>query len=213
MTREATEAEAEPDVTSPPPEDAPTAEQPTRPSVPPVVVPRWIQLVLLPISLLALWAIASAAGSVLLIFITAGLIALGLNPIVRFFERLKLPRGLAVVATYLAFLAIAAGIVALLITPVTNQVQNFQDDVPHLVNQANHRLADFQNYLDKHNINIHVKKQGQTALETLQKGVVKRSGAIVSFTRDLVSTIVQTIFASRSTSCSTGDRSGDWCAA
>jgi predicted PurR-regulated permease PerM len=194
MTREATEAEREPEVTEPPPpveDDVP----PTPPAVPRLVVPRWIQLVLLPISLLALWAILNAAGSVLLIFITAGLIALGLNPIVSLVERLKLPRGLAVLVTYLGFLAIAAGIVALLITPISNQVTNFQNDVPHLVDQANHRLADLQNYLDKHNINIHVKKQGQTALETLQKGVIKRSGAIVSFTRDLVSTIVQTLFA------------------
>ena len=47
-------------------------------------------------------------------------------------------------------------------------------------------LANLQNYLDDHGINVHVKKQGQTALETLQKNVLKRSGAIVYFTRDLL---------------------------
>jgi len=35
----------------------------------PVVVPRWVQLVMLPISVLALWVVARAAGPVLLIFI------------------------------------------------------------------------------------------------------------------------------------------------
>ena len=39
---------------------------------PRVVVPRWVQLVLLPLALLALWALAKAAGKVLLIFIVAG---------------------------------------------------------------------------------------------------------------------------------------------
>jgi predicted PurR-regulated permease PerM len=195
MTREATEAEREPEVTEEPPPVEEEQVPPAPPAVPRLVVPRWIQLVLLPISLLALWAVLSAAGAILLIFITAGLIALGLNPIVQVVEKAHIPRGLAVLLTYLTFLAIAAGIVALLITPVSNQVTNFQNDVPRLVDQANHRLADLQNYLDKHNINIHVKKQGQTALETLQKGVVKRSGAIVSFTRDLVATIVQALFA------------------
>jgi predicted PurR-regulated permease PerM len=196
MTREATEAEAGAEVTERlPPEEVAPPEPPPPPAPPRVVVPRWVQLVLLPISLLALWAVANAAGTVLLIFITAGLIALFLNPIVQVFEKAKIPRSLAVLLTYLLFLAIAAGIIALLITPVSNQIQTFQKDVPSLVKQANHRLADLQNYLDKHHINIHIKKQGQTALETLQKGVVKRSGAIVSFTRDLVATIVQTIFA------------------
>jgi predicted PurR-regulated permease PerM len=196
MTREATETEADAEVVErPAPEDVAPPEPPLPPAPPRVVVPRWVQLVLLPISLLALWAIANAAGSILLIFITAGLIALGLNPIVKVFEKARIPRGLAVLLTYLVFLAIAAGIVALLITPVSNQISNFQKDIPDLVHQANHRLADLQTYLDKHNINIHVKKQGQTALETLQKSVTKRSDAIVSFTRDLVSTIVQTIFA------------------
>src|SRR4030081_2255164 len=46
---------------------APEPSQPAPPgsSVPPVVVPRWVQLVLLPIGLLGLWALARAAGTVL----------------------------------------------------------------------------------------------------------------------------------------------------
>ena len=66
------------------------AAQPPR-----AVVPRWVQLVLLPIALLALWALAKAAGKVLLIFIVAALIALILNPAVAFLQRRGLPRGLA----------------------------------------------------------------------------------------------------------------------
>src|SRR5438552_3847332 len=49
----------------------------------PVVVPRWIQLVVLPIGLLGLWALARAAGPVLLILIAASTIALILNPLVK----------------------------------------------------------------------------------------------------------------------------------
>ena len=60
---------------------------------PRVVVPRWVQLVLLPIALLALWALAKAAGKVLLIFIVAALIALILNPAVAFLQRRGFPAG------------------------------------------------------------------------------------------------------------------------
>src|SRR6202171_6557142 len=79
--------------------------QDTPPAEPPrVVVPRWVQLVLLPLALLALWALARAAGKVLLIFIVAAVIALILNLAVAFLQRRsRLPRGFAVLAVYLAF--------------------------------------------------------------------------------------------------------------
>ena len=57
--------------------------------------------------LLALWALAKAAGKVLVIFIVAGLIALILNPVVAFLQRGRLPRGLAVLLVYLAFFLVA----------------------------------------------------------------------------------------------------------
>jgi hypothetical protein len=51
--------------------------------LPKVVVPRWIQLVALPLLVLGLWAVARAAGPVLLIFAIAGILALILDPLVR----------------------------------------------------------------------------------------------------------------------------------
>ena len=90
-----------------------------------VVVPRWIQLVLLPLALLAVWALARAAGKVLVLFIVAGLIALILNPAVALLHRGRLPRGLAVLAVYLAFFLALAGIGFLLANPISDQVRTF----------------------------------------------------------------------------------------
>src|SRR5919107_2521125 len=81
-----------------------------RPPVPPVVVPRWVQLVMLPVGILALWALARAAGTVLLVFAVAAVLALILNPIVAWFQRrLRFPRGLAVVAVYLGLFVAVTG--------------------------------------------------------------------------------------------------------
>ncbi|HVR05150.1 MAG TPA: AI-2E family transporter, partial [Solirubrobacteraceae bacterium] len=96
------------------------SEGPRRP--PRVVVPRWVQLVLLPIALLALWALARAAGKVLVVFIVAGLIALILNPAVAFLQRSRLPRGLAVLAVYLAFFLTLTALGFLLANPIFHQV-------------------------------------------------------------------------------------------
>jgi predicted PurR-regulated permease PerM len=174
-------------------EAAETEEQdlpPVGANVPPVIVPRWIQLVLLPIALLGLWALARAAGPVLLILIIASVIALILNSPVKILERRRVHRGLAIFLVYLAGFAIVVGTGVLLSDPVSTQVSNFANDVPSLVNKANKELANVQTWLNNHGIKIQIQKQGQTALQTLQKNVLKSSGSVVSFSRDLFSQIV-----------------------
>jgi predicted PurR-regulated permease PerM len=146
-------------------------------------------MVLLPVSLLALWALARAAGSVLLVLIVACVVALILAPTVRLLER-TMPRGLAILLVYILGFAVIAGIGFLLANPVTTQISRFERNVPEIVAQANRELASIQTWLDQRGINIHIKQQGQTALDTLQKDVLKRSSTIVSFSRDLLSGLV-----------------------
>jgi predicted PurR-regulated permease PerM len=152
----------------------------------PVVVPRWIQLVVLPLAILGLWALARAAGTVLLILLAASVLAIILNPLIKQFERV-FPRGLAMVAVFLAFFALVTGIGVLLANPISNQVNRFANDVPHIVHQANYDLDQLQRFLNRNGIRIHIEQQGQTALQTLQKKILKSSGSIVAYTRDLLS--------------------------
>jgi predicted PurR-regulated permease PerM len=172
------------------------------PSTPPnrVVVPRWIQLVTLTLGLLALWALARAAHTVVLVFLVATVIALILNPLVKRLQRplgadrIRLPRGLAVLGVYLGFVVVAAGVGVLLANPITNQVRTLQRDVPGLVKSANHSLANFQGWLDRRGIKVKIKRQGETALQTLQRKVVSKSGSLISFGQDLLKRVVETGF-------------------
>jgi putative heme transporter len=159
-----------------------------------VVVPRWIQLVILPLALLALWALARAAGKVLLIFIVAGVIALILNPAVALLQRSRLPRGLAVLAVYLAFFLTLAGIGVLLANPISDQVRTFTTNLPQIVNEANKKIATFQGELDQHGIHLHLVKQGKTALQTFQDKVAKSAGKLASFGGGLVTEAANAIF-------------------
>ncbi len=155
----------------------------------PVIVPRWVQLVLLPIALLGLWALARAAGSVLLILIVASMVSLILAPLVRLLER-HMPRGVAILLVYVGGFALLGGIGVLLANPVTTQITHFEHNVPQIIQSANRDLASFQGWLNRHGINLHVQQQGQTALQTLQKDLLKRSGDIVTFSRDLLAGVV-----------------------
>ncbi|HMJ03174.1 MAG TPA: AI-2E family transporter, partial [Conexibacter sp.] len=190
----------EPPDAAPPPVEPPGGGPPGEPggtgSAPqPVVVPRAIQLALLVAGLFAVWGLARAAGFVLLLFTIAGVIALILNPLVELLERRRLPHGAAVFAVYIGLLAALVGVGAVLANPVSTQVQNFQSDVPQLADDATASLDDLQEWLDDQGIDIRIKDQGENALETLESKVLRGSGDVVSFTRDLLQRLVETSFA------------------
>jgi predicted PurR-regulated permease PerM len=161
---------------------------------PRVVVPRWVQLVLLPVALLGLWALAKAAGKVLVIFIVAGVIALILNPAVAFLQRSRFPRGLAVLAVYVAFFLTLAGIGVLLANPISNQVRTFSNNLPHIVDEANRKIATVQGELNQHGLHVEIVKQGKTALQSIQEKVAKSATKLASFGGALLTEVANAIF-------------------
>jgi predicted PurR-regulated permease PerM len=175
-------------------EDAPTSAPGPPRSVPPVVLPRWMQLVLLPLAIVGVWALARAAGTVLLILVAASTFALILNPLVKRLHRRGVPRGLAILLVYLAILAALTGLGILLANTVSTQVANFQHNLPGIIKGANHELASVQRWLNQHGIKVEIQHQGQTALQTLERDVGKNSGSILSFTRDLLGKLVTLSF-------------------
>jgi predicted PurR-regulated permease PerM len=174
---------------------SPTVPASTQVREPPrVIVARWVQLVLLPLALLALWALAKAAGKVLVIFIVAGLIALILNPAVSFLHRSRLPRGLAVLAVYLGFFLTLAGIGFLLANPISDQVRTFADNLPALVKEANRSIEILQHELNRHGVHIELVKQGKTALQSIEGKVAKSADKLASFGGALATEIAGAIF-------------------
>lgn len=173
-----------------------TPERPRSPlAVPPVVVPRWVQLVLLPLALLGLWALARAAGSVLLILIAASTGALILNPLVKIVERRGFHRGLAIPIVYFGLFAAVSGVGVVLSGPIGTQVSRFAHDVPTFTRLANRDLANLQHFLNRHGIKVQIQQQGQTALQTLERHVLKSSGSVVSFSRDALGKVITVGFA------------------
>jgi predicted PurR-regulated permease PerM len=160
--------------------------------VAPVVVPRWIQAVVLPLAIVGAYLLLRAAGPVALIFIVATLVALLLNPFVVMLQRrAHFPRGLAVLCVFLVLIAVLGAIVALLADPIGDQASRFSNAVPGIVDDANAELADLQEWLDDKGIDVEVARQGETALETLGDRVTEGSGELVSFTREALTTLIE----------------------
>jgi predicted PurR-regulated permease PerM len=131
---------------------------------------------------------------VLLIFLVAGVIALILNPAVAFLERSRLPRGLAVLAVYLAFFLTLAGIGFLLANPISNQVRTFTNNLPTIVDEANKSIASFQDELNSQGIHVQLVKPGKTALQTLEGKVAKSADKFASFGGALLTEVANAIF-------------------
>ena len=178
-------------------DQAPPAPPPPAPAstYEPVLVPRWVQMVLLPLAIIGIYAVLKAAGKVVLLFTIAGLVALLLNPIVHNIQRGPIRRGAAVSIVMITLLSILVGIGFLLANPISDQASTFQRNVPRWVDDANKSLSDLQDWLDRKGIDVQVKEEGQTALQTIGDRVAGGTGDVVSFTRDAVQTLVESVLA------------------
>jgi predicted PurR-regulated permease PerM len=149
-----------------------------------IEIPRWAQLVLLPLLLLLVWAVAGAVRHVLFLFLVALLIALLLNPLVRGLGRAWIPRGPAVALVYLAFAAVVALAILALATVVVQQTRSaahrvdnyFTVDSGHPPRTgAQQDLARFQRWLDSHHLSsVHVQHSGEKFLNQVGTKDVQR---------------------------------------
>ena len=199
MTRHTEEEAANPldDVGEPAPESPPLKQPTPAPpaNVPRVLVPRWVQMVLLPVAIAGAYILLQAAGRVLLLFIIAGLIALLLNPFVALLQKLRIPRGASVGIVMVAMVSLLVGLGFLLAKPIADQASSFQSDVPGYVDDANRELADLQDWLDRRGIDLEVKQEGETALQTIGERITGGAGEVVNFTREAVQILVEASLA------------------
>src|SRR4051812_18099921 len=169
-------------------------------------VPRWIQLVGLPLVLIVAWSIAGAVRHVVFLFIVAGLIALLLNPVVRGLGRAWIPRGFAVALVYLTFaaLVVLAGIA--LATVVVDQTKSASTRVDNYFTathgrpprtQAEYDVIRFQTWLNRHHLErVRVQKPGLEFLNNAgSKDVSRYSSKAIKWAEGAAVSIVSLLFS------------------
>jgi predicted PurR-regulated permease PerM len=171
-----------------------------------IVIPRWIQLVGLPLLLIFLWVVATAVRHVVFLFLVALLIALLLNPLVRLVGTLRVPRGFAVALVYLTFaLALIAAIGALGTVVVSEtktaakRVDSYFTDVNGRTGQvdADSDVNRLQHWLDTHRLgSIHVQKRGHKLARDIRKhDVGKYTNKVVRFAEGAAISIGKLLFS------------------
>ncbi len=152
-------------------------------SGPTIQIPRWIQLVVLPVALILAFLLASTLGHVLFLFLTASVIAFTLNPLVRDLTRLKVPRAPSVFIVYLIFLAVAASLLIAIGAVAVDQARNAADRVDEYVSEeqdagtgqtaAELDIDRLQVWLDDHGLEqIRIREQVNDWLDSLSAGEI-----------------------------------------
>ncbi len=168
-------------------------------------IPRWIQLVGLPLLLVGVWVVAGAIRHVVFLFLVAALIALLLNPLVRGLGRIWIPRGFAVAIVYLAFAAAVALAILALATVVVQRTQSASHRVDSYftvkhgrshVTDAARDLTRLQHWLDHHHLSrVHVEKGGRTFLDNIgTKDVQKYSSKAIKWAEGAGLAVVRLLF-------------------
>jgi putative heme transporter len=171
-----------------------------------IEIPRWIQLVGLPILLLLLWVVASAVRHVVFLFLVAFLVALLLSPLVRNVQRVRLPRGFAVALVYLVFAVVVIAAIAALGTVLVNETKTAAKRVDSYFTDVNGQTREvaadrdvdrLQQWLNSHNLgSVHVQKRGhQLVRDIRQHDIGKYTNKVVDFLEGAAISIGKLLFS------------------
>jgi predicted PurR-regulated permease PerM len=175
-------------------------------SPPKIQIPRWIQLVTLPLLLLLIWAVAGAVRHVVFLFLVAALVALLLNPLVRGLTRVRLPRGLGVAIVYLSFAALLAATGLGIGTVVVDQTRSasnriasyFTDDHGQPPRTHAERDVDrLQAWLDGHGLRrVKIRKQAQDFVDNIRgNDIQKYTTRVIDFVEGAAIGTVKLLFS------------------
>jgi predicted PurR-regulated permease PerM len=171
-----------------------------------IQVPRWMQLVGLPLLLVLAWIVASAAAHVVFLFVVAALVALLLDPLVRGLQRVRLPRGLSVAFVYLSFAAALGLVILAVTTAVVGQTKTAADRFNAYFTNAHgaagQTAADrdvdrLQQWLNTHRLkSVKVQQRGHRLVRQIkQRDVGKYTHKIVTFVEGAAISIGKTLFS------------------
>ena len=172
-----------------------------------IQIPRWIQLVGLPILLLLLWVVAGAARHVVFLFLVAALIAFLLNPIVRALTRVWIPRGFGVAIVYLSSSPSLLAAAIAIGTVVVNQTKSSANRVndyftvehgqAHRETHADRDVDRFQHWLNTHRLGaIKIRKQGHDLVTAdRRKGRLEVHGQVIDFVEGAAISTIKFLFS------------------
>jgi len=173
---------------------------------PKIEIPRWIQLVGLPLLLVLAFLLISAVSHVILLFLVAAIIAMLLEPLVRALQSMHLPRGLSIAIVYLSFAAAMVVLVVALGVVVVDRTQAAANRIDAYLTEdigrtneteAERDVDRFQAWLDDHGLErIEIRTQGQDLVDRIQEAdPEKYTTEVIDFLEGAAFSIIELLFS------------------
>jgi predicted PurR-regulated permease PerM len=173
---------------------------------PTITIPRWVQLVGLPVLLVVVFLLAETLGHVLFLFLTASVIAFMLNPLVRDLTSMKLPRGVSVAIVYLLFASVVTAVLIAIGAVAFDQARNAGDRIDEYLTEeqpglgqtaAEEDIDGLQRWLDDHGLeSIRIRAQVNDWIDGLSAGEISGyAQEAIGFVRGAAFSVVLLFFS------------------
>ncbi len=156
-------------------------------------VPPWARVLIALAALAVLWVVGRTLGHVLLVFTVSAVVALLLNPLVRMLTRLRIPRGLAVLAVFVAYVGSVVLGVMLVINPVQTQVEEIRQNLPVYTDQAQRQVDSLQAFFDRRGIGVDVDERADEAIDAVRDRVDQMADDVLDYGLDVLGALVTLI--------------------
>lgn len=156
-------------------------------------IPRWVQMVGLPVLALFAWFTASALIQVIFIFAAATIISLMINPLVKRLESIKIPRFIGVFIVFLTLLAIIVLFFMLVIPPTINQLQELVNNLPDYTDTIRQHVGGWKSSLESLNLPFDASNEVDRIVDRIETAAVNLGTLLLAYSINFVS-MVTTLF-------------------
>ncbi|MHB1391416.1 MAG: AI-2E family transporter [Thermoleophilia bacterium] len=156
-----------------------------------IKIPKWAQMVGLPVILLLAWFTASLFAQAIFIFAAASVIALIIDPLVRRLEWLKIPRFIGVFVVYLTVLAIIIIFFILVIPPVISQLVDLVNNLPSYTQTIRDQFDSWKSGLERLNLPMDVSGEAEKIIARIQTAILDLGSLLVQYSINMVNMITQ----------------------
>lgn len=156
-------------------------------------IPRWVQMVGLPVLALFAWFTASALIQVIFIFAAATILSLMINPLVKKLEVLKIPRFIGVFVVFLSLLAIIVVFFILVIPPTVTQLQELVDNLPDYTDTIREHVGGWKSSLESLNLPFDASSEVDRVVDRLETAAVDLGTMLLAYSINFVS-MITTLF-------------------
>lgn len=145
----------------------------------------------LPVLIILVWFTASMITTALFIFLSAGVISLMLNPLVRRLEDVHIPRYLGVFIVYLALLAAIVVFFIVVIPPTVYQLQQLINNFPNYAETVRHQIESWKTALVRLNLPFDVSQEINRLADRISGALLDLGPTILAYSINVVGDLSQ----------------------